>query len=72
MKASAVSVGDTVLCCVAPSFHEPQLVVVTRILRPEGSRRLAFAYTDTSGAAADTRGVTSSYLPNDVVPHGEA
>lgn len=67
MKARDVLPGQTVMCCRTPSaHHQPQPVVVTRVLRPRGTRFMAFAY---DGAPVDGRGpmVTSPYLPSDEV-----
>lgn len=63
MKAKDVRPGLTVLCCRAPSHHVPLPVVVTKIIRAPGTKRIAFMYVDRSGAARDTNGVTQGYLP---------
>lgn len=63
MKAKDVRPGVTVLCCRPPSHHVPLPVQVTKIIRAPGTKKIAFAYVDRSGAARDTNGITSPYLP---------
>lgn len=70
MKAHDVRPGQTVLCCDGKGRgdgHRPQPIVVTRIIRARGTRRIAFGYTDTTKAARDTNGITQSYLPHEQV-----